>query len=106
MKIVSFHVPSTADVEVPDVQEFPEDITVTVPFGTDTTPVTWPQPTVTDNSGTVNSITNRQPGSQFPPGTSPVTYTFTDPSGNIVTRTFNVNVMVTETDFKWSLQWN
>ncbi|XP_022082302.1 mucin-2-like isoform X2 [Acanthaster planci] len=82
------------DTEAPVVQEFPEDITVTVPFGSDNTPVTWPQPTVTDNSGTVNSITNKQPGSLFQPGTTPVMYTFTDPSGNVVMRTFNVNVMV------------
>ncbi|XP_038068280.1 mucin-3A-like isoform X2 [Patiria miniata] len=82
------------DEEDPFVQEFPEDITVTVPFGSTNTPVNWPQPQVTDNSGTVNTITNRQPGSSFPPGTTPVMYTFTDPSGNIVTRTFDVNVVV------------
>ncbi|XP_071785176.1 uncharacterized protein [Asterias amurensis] len=83
-----------ADTIDPVVLNFPEDVTVTVPFGTPSANVPWDTPVVTDNSGTVFPTTDRQPGSSFPPGTTPVTYTFTDPAGNSVTRTFNVNVIV------------
>ncbi|XP_033625807.1 mucin-17-like isoform X2 [Asterias rubens] len=83
-----------ADTIDPVIFNFPEDVTVTVPFGTTSANVPWDTPVVTDNSGTVFPTTNRQPGSSFPPGTTPVTYTFTDPAGNSVTRTFNVNVIV------------
>ena len=94
LSIIFRYVSLIADSEQPQVTSFPEDITVTVPFGTTSTPVSWPTPTATDNSGTVNTNTDRQPGSSFPPGSTPVTYTFTDPAGNEVTRSFDVNVIV------------
>ncbi|XP_072017890.1 chymotrypsin-like protease CTRL-1 isoform X2 [Amphiura filiformis] len=69
------------------------DITRTVKTGTTGTTVTWTEPTATDNSGTV-SLTSRThaPGDTFIVGTSQVTYTFTDGSGNTATCIFNVNV--------------
>ncbi|HEY0655634.1 MAG TPA: HYR domain-containing protein [Chryseosolibacter sp.] len=54
--------------------------------------VSWTPPTVTDNcSATLTS--NFSPGATFPVGVTVVTYTATDPTGNIQTCSFNVTVM-------------
>ena len=76
------------------VDTFPEDITVTVPFGVTSTPVSWTEPTSTDNSGTSFQSPSQPSGSTFPVGTTPVTYTFTDPTGNTVQQTFDVTVIM------------
>ena len=70
------------------------DVTTTTTAGSTGTTVTWTEPTATDNSGVV-SLTGRthQPGTFFNIGTTQVTYTFTDGSGNSATCTFNVNVV-------------
>ena len=84
----------TADTVLPQVTAFPEDVSVTIPFGKSDVSVVWPNPTVSNNSGPVIINSDRQPGSFFSPGTTPVTYLFTDLSGNSVTRTLNVKVNV------------
>ena len=70
------------------------DITRTIPIGTGGTTVSWTEPTATDDSGTatLQQRTNA-PGSFFPVGTTQVTYTFGDPSGNTASISFNVNVI-------------
>ena len=71
-----------------------DDITVTTPLGRGGMVVTWPRITATDNSGTATFVSSTHTSGQFfPTGTTPVTYTFTDPSGNTARYTFNVNVV-------------
>lgn len=53
----------------------------------------WAPPTYSDNCGGVNLSSTRQPGSTFNKGTTVVTYTATDLSGNIATCSFNVTVV-------------
>ena len=57
------------------------------------TTVNFPEPTATDNSGTV-TLLRRTPeqGSFFPVGSTEVTYVFVDPTGNTATYSFNVVV--------------
>ena len=83
----------TADTAPPVVNSFPSDITITIPYGEDEAPVNWQEPTSTDNSGSSFQTPSQPSGSNFPVGNTPVTYTFTDPAGNTVERTFNVNVI-------------
>ncbi len=79
---------------IPPVVEDRPDIIITVELGTATAAqASWQEPTATDNSGTVTLVSRTStPGSFFPLGTSPVTYTFEDPSGNRASTTFNVIV--------------
>ncbi len=71
-----------------------EDITVTVPLGSPGRTVDYPEPTATDNSGIATLVSRtRAPNDFFPVGSTPVTYTFSDPSGNTASVTFNVNVV-------------
>ena len=77
----------------PEVQFISPDITATTDVGSPGTVVTWPDPVATDNSGgTVTVQCNPSSGSVFPPGTRIVICTFTDPSGNQVSRAFTVTV--------------
>ena len=63
-------------------------LTVDIATGT----VSWTAPTATDNSGTQTLTSTHNPGDSFPVGTTTVTYTSTDGSGNTVTCTFSVDV--------------
>ena len=75
------------------IVDTPQNIEVFVPFGSTGTNVDWTPPRATDNSGTVTPQGSREPGSFFPVGTTtPVTYTFTDPTGNQAQTTFTVTV--------------
>ncbi|XP_072051694.1 uncharacterized protein [Amphiura filiformis] len=70
------------------------DITVTTPLGTGGRTVTWPDLTANDNSGVATLVSSTHTNGQFfPTGTTTVTYTFTDPTGNRATYDFNVNVI-------------
>ena len=70
------------------------DVTQTVNSGVGGTTVTWVEPTATDNSGTASlSSRTATPGQFFAVGTTQVTYTFTDGSGNSASCTFNVIVI-------------
>lgn len=53
---------------------------------------TWTAPVASDNCGISNETTTHLPGSTFPFGTTLVTYTAVDESGNIATCSFNVVV--------------
>lgn len=81
------------DSEDPIFATTPSDTTVMA--GPDCNPsVTWDEPTITDNCDpnvtVTSSIAN---GSNFSLGTTTVTYTATDESGNISTFSFNVTVV-------------
>ncbi len=55
-------------------------------------PISWTPPAITDNCS-VNVTASHAPG-VFPNGTTTVTYTATDPSGNTSTCSFNVTVLL------------
>ena len=60
--------------------------------GMATAAVSWTPPNATDNSGTQTLSSDYSPGDSFPIGTTTVTYTSTDESGNTNTCTFDVVV--------------
>lgn len=80
------------DDEAPTIS-VPTDITVSTDAGSATAVVTYTV-TAADNSGSVTPTltTGLASGSAFPVGTTPVTWTVVDPSGNSVSGTFNVIV--------------
>ena len=82
------------DVIPPTLTACPQNITVTGgPNCTGT--ATWTPPTATDNCGATLTGTHT-PGQVFPAGTTTVTYTATDGSGNSVTCSFTVTVTDTQ----------
>ena len=84
--------PDTID---PAISNGPSDIITVLPSGQTTVPVEWTEPTAVDNITPTDEITvvsSHNPGQEFPVGTTPVTYIFTDRAGNEVTYTFNVIV--------------
>ncbi|GMQ24093.1 hypothetical protein Aoki45_07750 [Algoriphagus sp. oki45] len=84
------------DTEAPVINDCPTNITVSNDSGSCGAIVNWTPPTGTDNSGSVTLTSNFEPGSSFPVGTTVVTYTATDPSGNSATCSFEVNVVDSE----------
>ncbi|WP_375577704.1 HYR domain-containing protein [Marivirga tractuosa] len=71
----------------------PTDITVNADENCEAI-VTWDEPSVSDNCGSEPDLTsNFNSGSTFPLGTTTVTYTATDESGNIASCSFDVTVV-------------
>ncbi len=56
--------------------------------------VSWTEPTITDNSGSVTVTSDYQSGDRFPIGDTSVSYTATDPSENSDVFSFLVTVTV------------
>jgi hypothetical protein len=86
----------------PPVISCPADIVVYLPLNSPATSmaVSYPAPTATDScSSTVNVTTSQASGSVFPVGTTTVTATATDPSGNSSSCTFKVTVLYNFTGF-------
>ncbi|TNF32447.1 MAG: HYR domain-containing protein, partial [Bacteroidetes bacterium] len=83
------------DTVAPAITGCPADITV-VPESSDCSPmVVWTEPAAADNcSATMSS--NFTSGDDFPVGSTTVTYTAIDPSGNTTTCTFIVTVVPSE----------
>ena len=71
-----------------------QNITVNAPTGECSAVVNF-QLNATDNCAGVNVVTSSSSGSLFPGGTTVVTATATDASGNVTTTTFNVTVIGT-----------
>ncbi len=86
----SFSVAVT-DIEKPTITP-PATQFVILPTGQSSGVVTYPVPTVADNSGTVTVSCEPQSGTVFPVGTTTVTCTATDPSGNSAAASFSVIV--------------
>jgi|GEM_PF-3900202 len=85
----SFNV-TVSDNEDPAFSNCPSDINVNTSGSCDAV-VNWTPPTATDNcSATVTST--HDPGDTFPIGTTTVTYTATDATGNVVNCSFDVTV--------------
>nr|WP_290427025.1 HYR domain-containing protein [Algoriphagus limi] len=76
----------------PIINDCPTNISVSNDPGICGATVSWSQPFATDNSVVVNLISNIEPGSVFPIGTTRVTYTATDEAGNQSTCSFDVTV--------------
>lgn len=88
-----FPVSSSVDRVPPAISGCPGDISRTVELGLAGIEVSWVPPTATDISGTVNlQPVARGPGSFFPVAQTPITYRFSDQSGNFVECTFLVIV--------------
>ena len=95
MFVFSFFLFSFTGDTTPPVIEQLEDITVTVSSGEVGAIVSWEEPSVSDDSGTVTLVSRtRTPNVFFPVGTTPVTYTYADGSGNTASMTFNVIISV------------
>ncbi len=73
----------SVDSEAPIIRNCPNSDTYSVSPGTPSTPVIWIEPTAFDNSGEQPAVSkSHEPGDIFVVGATPVTYTFTDSSGN------------------------
>ena len=88
----SYHLLLIVDNTAPVVSS--ESITRQVEVGTPGIAVNFPEPTATDNSGSVFLVTRTAaPGDFFNVGQTIVVYTFTDAAGNTATGTVTVNVV-------------
>jgi gliding motility-associated-like protein len=87
--------------EVPEIKECPGTITEnTTAAEKDSAAVTWHEPWAEVNCGEARlQHQSHTPGSKFPVGTTPVTYTFTDDGGKISTCTFDVVVLASDVLF-------
>jgi len=82
---------TVTDDEDPTISSVPADITQTNDAGNCSAVITWTPPTGADNCSQTLTSTHA-PGDTFSVGTTPVTYTSTDPAGNTATATFNVTI--------------
>ncbi|CAN5812860.1 hypothetical protein BH11BAC7_BH11BAC7_24250 [soil metagenome] len=80
------------DIESPAINSCPSDITIAANNTGCTAIVNWTAPTATDNCAGPSLTSTHNSGSAFPAGTTTVTYTATDASGNSVSCSFNVTV--------------
>ena len=81
------------DNEDPEIHDTPANIVKVIDIGLDETDVTWEEPTTTDNSGSVELISSRQPNAIFQVGNTNINYIASDPSGNQSNSIFNVEVI-------------
>lgn len=71
----------------------PSNITKTVDScGASTANVTWTDPTVSDNSGSVTLTSSHSSGTDFSVGSTVVTFTAVDPASNMVTGMFTITI--------------
>ncbi|MAW77717.1 MAG: hypothetical protein CMJ95_10100 [Planctomycetes bacterium] len=81
------------DSEAPSIARMPEDISVTAEPGLCTANVDWELPDASDNCEAATLVANHQPQTDYPVGTTVVTYTATDIYGNIALESFSVTVV-------------
>ena len=93
--LCSFNV-TIVDNQNPSITGCPANITANTQSGICQSTVSWIQPTASDNCPGVVFTSSHAPGSVFPLGTTTVTYTATDASGNTNTCSFNVTVQDNE----------
>ena len=87
---ISISVIAVDDI-APVINNCPNSQTVQAPCNVPSQTVTWIAPTATDNLGGIPTVMQtHRPGDSFPVGTTPVTYTFTDTSGNSAQCAFTV----------------
>ena len=81
-----------SDDENPKLENLPQNISVTSFIDKAYAKAYWREPSATDNSDVVTLSSNFKPGSKFFIGTTYVTYTAVDASGNTVKHAFTVTV--------------
>jgi gliding motility-associated-like protein len=79
------------DTSNPVIENCPTNITISANASCQAI-VSWAAPTVSDNCSIANFTSNHNPGDVFPMGTTTVTYTATDGSGNTSACSFSVIV--------------
>ena len=84
------------DVQNPIITNCPSNIVVSTDLGSCDAGVNWTEPIASDNCPAVSFTSTHSPGDVFALGTTTVTYTATDASGNFVTCSFTVTVNDTE----------
>ncbi|MGR6086655.1 MAG: GEVED domain-containing protein [Arcticibacter sp.] len=77
---------TVSDINAPAITNVPANIS-------SCNPVSWTVPTITDNCAGVITTSTHVPGTNFPSGTTTVTYTATDVYGNTSSASFNVTVL-------------
>ena len=82
-----------SDEEIPTFDYLYKNISVPTNIGKDFATLNWTEPNATDNSGVVTVSSSNTPGLRFYIGSTNVTYTAIDPSGNRATSTFKVTVI-------------
>ena len=81
------------DSEAPTITDMPANITQTADAGTCGAVVNWTEPTIADNCALAANGGDYASGDTFPVGTTTVTYTAADASGNNATaQTFTITV--------------
>ena len=80
------------DVQDPIITNCPSNIIVSTDLGSCDASVNWTEPIASDNCPAVAFTSTHSPGDVFALGTTTVTYTATDASGNFVTCSFDVTV--------------
>jgi gliding motility-associated-like protein len=80
---------------MPVLSGCPSDITVNADASCQAV-VNWSEPTVTQGCAPATMTSTHTPGGAFQSGTTPVTYTVQDASGNKTTCSFNVNVIAAD----------
>ncbi len=88
----SFEV-NIVDLETPEILGTPADIVAVADTGSCGTNISWIEPTSTDNCSVQALISSHNPGDFFITGTTVVSYTSQDPTGNITTTQFNVTIL-------------
>lgn len=83
---------TVVDNQNPTITGCPANITAENDPGACTASVGWTPPTASDNCPGVTLSATHNPGDTFPVGTTTVTYTATDGSGNTATCSFDVTV--------------
>ncbi|MGB1636044.1 MAG: HYR domain-containing protein, partial [Flavobacteriales bacterium] len=87
---------TVTDDEKPAIANTPTNITQNVDAGLCTADVSWTDATATDNCSLVSFVQSHNSGDTFALGTTTVTYTATDATGNIQTSSFTVTVVDNE----------
>ncbi|XP_071959490.1 uncharacterized protein [Antedon mediterranea] len=80
------------DVEAPVIDSCPEDMIAFAEVGDAYANVSWVEPIAMDNSGTLDFEADKDVNSGFPIGSTIVTYTASDESGNQEICSFNLTV--------------
>jgi hypothetical protein len=83
---------SIIDNVAPTITSVPNNVTITADANTCEATYSWNPPIVSDNCVGVSMTSNYLPGSSFPIGTTTVTYTATDASGNTANVSFEITV--------------
>ena len=80
------------DIEDPLLSGVPTDMNLTTDPGVCGANVDWALPVATDNCGVSDLVSSYDPGDFFEIGTTTVSYSVADGSGNLVTSSFNITI--------------